>query len=131
MTEVEGVTGGVTVEMGLLTPADVWKQKDEWVAREAASLEAWNKMDEEMRATIMEIVGRTLDRLQERMDQWVPQSFEIEQAKYMDCRFRLLFTDLESEMKARAEITQRKIREAAAGTAALVEELEGHTSDAG
>lgn len=116
----------LTVEIGMLTPADVWKQKDEWVAREAESLKAWNNMDEEQRATILEIVGRTLDRLQERMDQWVPQSLSIEQAKYMDVRFRLLFTDLESEMKARAEITQRKIKEAAEGTADLIKEMEGH-----
>lgn len=115
----------LTVEIGMLTPADVWKQKDEWVAREGESLKEWNNMDEETRATILEIVGRTLDRLQERMDQWVPQALTIEQAKYMDVRFRLLFTDLESEMKARAEITQRKIKEAAEGTADLIKEMEG------
>lgn len=120
---MDGITD-LTVDVGMLTPADVWKQKDEWVAREAKSLQEWNNMDEETRATILEIVGRTLDRLQERMDQWVPQALTIEQAKYMDVRFRLLFTDLESEMKARAEITQRKIKEAADGTAALVREME-------
>lgn len=120
---MDGITE-LNVEVGMLTPADVWKQKDEWVAREAESLKAWNNMDEDQRATIFEIVGRTLDRLQERMDQWVPQSLTIEQAKYMDVRFRLLFTDLESEMKARAEITQRKIKEAAEGTADLIKQME-------
>jgi hypothetical protein len=120
----------LTIEVGMLTPSDVWKQKDEWVAREAKSLEEWNKMDEESRATILEIVSRTLDRLQERMEQWVPQSLTIEQAKYMDVRFRLLFTDLEAEMKARAEITQRKIKEAAEGTVKMVEELDQRSGGA-
>lgn len=121
----------LTVDIGLLTPADVWKQKDEWVAQEAKSMEAWNQMDEDTRATVLEIVGRTLDRLQERMDQWVPNALTIEQAKYMDVKFRLLFTDLESEMKARAEITQRKIREAAEGTSLMVKELEGGGTNGG
>lgn len=112
------------VGIGLLGPADIWKQKDEWVAREVASQEAWGKMADEERQAILDIVDRALDRMRDRLDVWVPSALKIEQGKYMDVTFRILFTELEQEMRAKEEITTRKIKEAANATEEMVKALE-------
>src|SRR5688500_17384327 len=90
---------GVTVR--LLRPADIWKQKDEWVAREAASQEAWRTMVDEERQAVLDIVDRALDRMRDKLDVWVPSALKIEQGRYMDVTFRILFTELEQEMRAK------------------------------
>lgn len=112
------------ISVGVLGPAEIWKQKDEWVEREQRSQEGWAKMTDEERQATIEIVDHALDRLRDRLDIWVPSSLKIEQGKYMDVTFRILFTELEQEMRAKEEITQRKIKEAAAATEEMVRVLE-------
>lgn len=112
------------VNIGLLGPADVWKQKDEWVAREAASQEMWNTMSDDHRQAVLDIVGRALDRMHDRLEVWVPTALKVEQGRYIDVTFRILFTELEQEMRAMEEITTRKIKESAAATEEMVKALE-------
>jgi hypothetical protein len=112
------------VKADMLRPTDIWDEKDVFLAAERNSLEEWIKMDDETQEAIYEIVDRSLDRLKDRLDIWVPKSLTIEQGQYLDIRFRLLFSDLEKEKKAKQEITARKIREAAEGTALILEEME-------
>lgn len=112
------------VQIGILGPAEIWKDKDLWVEREQRSQEGWSNMKDEERQATLDIVDHALDRLRDRLEVWVPSALKIEQGKYMDVTFRILFTELEQEMRAKEEITQRKIKEAASATEEMVRELE-------
>lgn len=111
------------VQSGNLTAADVWREKDEWAQREAASLQEWSTMDDETRETIIEIVDRYLDRMKDAIEHWVPASLSIKPGKYLDVQFRILFSDVESELKAQREMTERRLRQAKMETKAMLESM--------
>lgn len=113
----------MNVKTGVLGPVDVWKSKDEFIEKERKSQEEWEKMADDDRQAIFEIVGRALDRLKDNIETWVPASLEVQSGRYLDCTFRILFSELEEEIKAREELTQRRIQAAAEETVAMVEEL--------
>lgn len=109
---------------GTLTERSIWEEKDEWAECEAKSLKEWERMDQDQQEAIFEIIGRALDRMHDQMERWVPHSLRIEQGRYFDVVFRVLFTELEAEQRSREEITQRRIDEAAREMAASIEEIE-------
>ena len=124
--EVIDIGDGLSLEVKVSTldPSTIWADKDEWIEREAKSLESWEKMDDEMRATVLDIVDRSLQRMRDRMDVWVPASMEISQGDYVDIKFRLIFSDMEREKAAKLELTQRRLDEAREQVRQLTEELE-------
>ncbi len=112
------------VEAKQLTPADVWRDKDEFVAREKASYEAWESMPENEREAILGIIEGALDRLRDTVQVWVPSSLAVQSGSCLDVKFRLMFTDIADEIQRSELVTNRSIAEAAAKTAKLVKELE-------
>lgn len=112
------------IRTGTLGPADIWRDKDDFAQRELSSREDWSKMPDEERQVVLDIVQKSLERLIDRLDVWVPSALKVAQGQYLDCTFRILFTELEVELRSKDEITSRKIKEAADSTVALVEELE-------
>lgn len=110
-----------TSEMGKLTPQNIWEEKDTWEKSESTSYEYWNnEMDEQSRESVLEVVDRALDRMRDTLEEWVPYALRIEQGEFLDVTFRMCFTDLEAELRAQQQITERKIREAAEDTVRLV-----------
>ncbi len=109
---------------GILGPADIWRDKDDWAKRELQSREAWSRMNEEDRQAVLDIVQRSLERMLDRLNDWVPSALTVEQGRFLDVTFRILFTELEVELRSKEEITTRAINKAAESTKALVEELE-------
>jgi len=102
-----------TIEFSELTPELIWKNKDDWTARQEKSITEWNKMTEETKAAVLDIVERSLDRVKDRVDAWVPTSLELQQGQYLDVSFRIVFTELEQETLAKEQITKRRIASAA------------------
>lgn len=122
--EIGAVDGGVlvldvTIENDTLRPDDIWREKDEVLEDEKRSLEAWSKMSDDDRETKVSIVQNALDRLIENAEEWVPASLEIAPGEYLQVRFRILFSDLESELRNAKVVTERRIAEAADGAVAL------------
>lgn len=121
--------GDIEVTPGVLDPADIWEVKDKWLEGERISLKEWEAMDDETRAAIIDVVDRSMERMRDREDIWVPASMHVEQGSYIDIKFRLLFSDIEKEKAAKVEITERKIREASAELAKTVEEASSRKSE--
>lgn len=122
--EIGAVDGGVlvldvTIENDTLRPDDIWREKDEVLEDEKKSLEAWSKMSDDDRETKISIVQNALDRLIENSEEWVPASLDIAPGEYLQVRFRILFSDLESELRNAKVVTERRIAEAADGAVAL------------
>lgn len=109
---------------GILGPADIWRDKDDWAKRELQSREAWSRMNDDDRQAVLDIVQRSLERMLDRLNDWVPSALTVEQGRYLDVTFRILFTELEVELRSKEEITTRQINKAAESTKQLVEELE-------
>lgn len=112
------------VSCATLDPSTIWADKDEWIEREAKSIEDWNNMDEETRAAVIDIIDRSLQRMRDRIDVWAPASLTIEQGDYIDVKFRLIFSDMEREKSAQLELTQRRLEEAQEQVRRLTEDLE-------
>lgn len=114
----------MTVNVGTLTQADIWKDKERFFEEAKKSQEGWANMSEDQRTALLDIVDRALDRMKDQVERWVPDALQLANGQYMECTFRILFTDLDEEMRRREEITDRRIARAATETAKLVEELE-------
>lgn len=122
--DIGSVDGGVlvldvTIENDTLRPDDIWREKDEVLEDEKKSLEAWSKMSDDDRETKVSIVQNALDRLIENAEEWVPASLDIAPGEYLQVRFRILFSDLESELRNAKVVTERRIAEAATGAVEL------------
>lgn len=121
------VTGGtlpmeVEVVEGLLQPDDIWSEKDGVLEHEAKSMEEWAQMSEDDRETTLQIVTNALDRLIEVAPEWVPACMRVVPGEYLNLNFRILFADVDSEMRNAKVVTQRRIDAAAAGAVDLLKE---------
>lgn len=113
------------IDTKLLSPADIWRDKDEFTEREKKSRIAWEEtMTEEQRVATLAVVERALDRLRDTVDAWVPASLTVTSGSCMDIKFRLMFTDIDEEVRREEFITNRTIAQAADNTKKLIEELE-------
>jgi len=112
-----------------LRPDDIWKEKDKVLEMEQESLKEWATMSEDDRETVLQIVGNALDRLIEIAPEWTPASLRIQPGEYIDINFRLLFSDVESELRNSQAVTQRRIKQAAVGTAEMVREFDEPESE--
>ena len=126
--EIGSVEGGVltldvVIENDTLRPDDIWREKDEVLEDEKKSLEAWSNMSDDDRETKVSIVQNALDRLIENAEEWVPASLDIAPGEYLQVRFRILFSDLESELRNAKVVTERRIAEAADGAVELSGEV--------
>lgn len=121
---MDDVKEEMTVNVGTLTQADIWKDKERFFEEAKKSQEGWANMSEDQRTALLDIVDRALDRMKDQVERWVPDALQLANGQYMECTFRILFTDLDEEMRRREEVTDRRIARAATETAKLVEELE-------
>lgn len=119
----------VEVTGGTLTPSSIWEEKDKWLAMENKSIKEWEAMDEDKKETIVLIVDRTLERLRDRIQDWLPYSLTLdEQGQYLDVTFRMLFSDLEREVATKIDISDRSIKQAASEAEALLREVRSRES---
>lgn len=112
------------IRTGHLDVMEVWKSKDEFVEMERKSLERWEGIEEARKEAILNVVERVLERLRDNLEVWVPSSLDTSNGKYMDVTFRVLFSDIDEEIAAQEEITQRRIDRAAEATVQMVADLD-------
>lgn len=84
-------------------------------------------MDADQRESVVKFVSHDLQELLETVEDWIPYSLTVEEGKYMDVSFRLIMASLEAHVEEMKKITATQIREAQAGTAAILGELSGGT----
>lgn len=119
----------IETKHGTLDPTTIWEEKDRWIERESKSLEAWKEMDEDTKSVLIDIIDKSLQRMRDRLDVWVPaslgtESAPMEQGDYIDIQFRLIFSDVDREKQAKLELTERRLNEAKEEARRLAEELE-------
>ena len=117
------------VEDGILSPADIWKEKERFTEMETRSKQEWEKMDQEHREAILDIVDRALDRLKQNLGTWVPYSIEPKSGRYLNVTFRVVFSDIDDEVLAREAADRKSIEEAKKSVVKIVQEYEQEEGD--
>lgn len=121
----------LNIKPGLLTAAQIERDREITVAREAESVKLWEGMDADQKAAIKYIVERSLERALDKIDTWLPGAVTLDSiGQYMDLTVRIIFSDLQTEQEARQELTQRQIRQAALGTLSMIKEEQGGNDNA-
>lgn len=120
--DYDQVIESISTDVGTFTAENVWDAREADVAREANGKAEWDKLSDDQREVISEVVGKSLSEMQDRLSEWVPHSLEIERGRWLSIQFRLLFSDLEDEIRHQVAVSERRIKESAED---LREALEG------
>lgn len=110
-----GIGVDLRLVLGTLTPKEIWENKGTYFDYAKRSKEEWDKMSEEKQAAVLRLVKQGIERIYDRCDEWVPESFEVEGGNFIDVHFKLLFTNIDEEIERNEEATSFQIRNAAAG----------------
>lgn len=126
--KVDNYSIGVELKIvtGSITPVEIWEQKDELYEFAAKSKEIWENMTTEQREATLRLVKTGIERIYDRVDEWVPESLQVDGGEYLDVHFRLIFTNIDEEIERHEEVTSFQIKNAQAGT---LEKLAAAESD--
>lgn len=120
-------TYGIGVDLrlvtGSITPKEIWENKNEYFEYAKNSKEEWDKMSTEQQEAVLRLVKSGIERVYDRVDEWVPESLEVEGGNFIDVHFRLLFTNIDEEIERNEEATSFQIKNAAQGT---LDKLKSH-----
>jgi len=119
-----------TIELNVFDMESLWEQRQSDLQAEEESFEGWQKLSEETRDALVELVDQALQKMRENKD-WVPYSLEIEEGSVIDVKIRILFSDITDEIVKRRAVEQGRILEARDDTAAMIDELEGEGKSEG
>jgi hypothetical protein len=114
----------VTVETGVCTPKDIWDNKNKWFEDTKKSREEWEKLADENREAMINLVKNAIARMYDRVDEWVPESFEFESGNFVGCHFKILCTDIDKEIERAEAATSFQIAEASKETAIMASEFD-------
>lgn len=118
----------VRTDLGKITPKEIWEQKDVWFNQAKTSREEWEKMgveNEERQDALERMVRNALERMHDRIQDWLPEALTVEGGNYVDVQLRFLFTDIDKEIDRNEQATSFQIKAATKEAAqALKEALE-------
>lgn len=114
----------VEVETGVCTPKDIWENKNKWFEDTKKSREEWDKLPDENREAMISLVKNAIARMYDRVDEWVPESFEFNSGNYIGCHFKILCTDIDKEIERAEAATSFQIAEATKETLDMVAEFD-------
>lgn len=101
-----------TIELGELGPKEIWDTRNEWNAYVALSKEIWEQMTEDRRDGVVIIVKDAIERLYNKTEEWLPEALaSTESGRYLDVYFRILFTDVDTEVEREIEANSFRVKE--------------------
>ena len=124
---------GIGLEMSLVqgetTPKEIWENKDSYFEFAEKSKEYWDNMTDDQRAAVLRLVRHGIERIYDRIDEWVPEALEVEGGKYIDVHFKLLFTNIDEEIERNEEATTFQIKNAASHTLQKLAEVSSEDTE--
>lgn len=119
--EDDVVIGTVT---GSITPKEIWENKNEWFEAAKTSREEYGKMSDDQREALERMVTGAIERMHDRVGEWLPEGLTVEGGKFVDVHIKLLFTDIDKEIDRNEQATSFQIKAAQNETAAALAEFE-------
>lgn len=115
----------VSVDTDIMTPALLWESRHiEW-SRRMQSREISDKLSDDAREVVVEKVRRCMEVMHDYADEWVPDSFSLDECgATLKIELSLLVTDLEEDVIERYRATSVRRREAMNDLKRLLEEDE-------
>lgn len=118
----DGFNVDVTGTIGSTNPMDIWETKDKWVQRAKDSRKEWDKMSQEQRDALVDLVQSSIERMHDRAEEWIPEGLIVEGGNYLDVHIRFILTDIDKKIERQQEATSFAIKRA---KASLQETLQG------
>lgn len=81
-----------------LTASDVYRRRDELVARERSSIAAWAELDLDSQAGMLALIRETLLRLLEDPG-WVPGAFKVNPSDRIDVTFTVDLSEMDEALR--------------------------------
>jgi hypothetical protein len=105
---------GLSLEfsLGKTTPKEIWESKGDWSGVMNASKEEWGKMADDQREAIINLVTGALERMHDRVEEWVPEGLVVTGGEFLDINLRVLFTDVDKAIDRNEQATSFQIDEA-------------------
>ena len=111
----------VLTESGIISPKEIWENKDVWFEAAKKSREVWeNEMTDEKREALERMVKSALERMHDRVPDWLPEALVAEGGSYVDVHLRFLFTDIDKDIDRNEQATSFQIKAAAEATKAAL-----------
>lgn len=123
-TSDDGEVVHLSTTLGTITPKEIWEQKDVWFEAAKTSREEWDKMPEEKREALIRMVTGAIERMHDRIPEWLPEGLEVSGGNYIDVSLRLLFTDIDKEIDRNEQATSFQIKAATEATMKALEEFD-------
>lgn len=114
----------LTTDVGKITPKEIWEQKDVWFTKAKESREEWEKMPDEQREALERMVTGAIERMHDRIPEWLPEGLTVEGGNYIDVNLRFLFTDIDKEIDRNEQATSFQIKAATKETIEALQEIE-------
>jgi hypothetical protein len=110
----------VFISTGKLTVDQLKIDRDIAVQREASSHQQWEKLAEEDRLAIRDIVVHMFETVLDQVDSWLPGAVDMNDVgQFVDVRVRAIFADLKTQVESRREMTSRQFKLASEETLAM------------
>jgi hypothetical protein len=110
----------VFISTGKLTVDQLKIDRDIAVQREASSHQQWEKLAEEDRLAIRDIVIHMFETVLDQVDSWLPGAVDMNDVgQFVDVRVRTIFADLKTQVESRREMTSRQFKLASEETLAM------------
>lgn len=114
---------------GTITPKEIWENKDEWFNKAKDSREEWDKMSDENKEALTAMVQAAIERMHDRIPEWLPEGLTVEGGNFVDIHLRFLFTDIDKEIDRNDQATSFQIKAAQNETVAALEEFEKNLAE--
>lgn len=119
--DMDALVASVETEVGTFNAQNVWEVRDEDHEAEQNRFKEFEKLTDEEREVVRDVVSKGLSEIHDRIDEWLPYGLDIDRGRWVKVNFRLLFSDLEDEIKHQVEVSERKINESAEQLAEVLE----------
>jgi broad specificity phosphatase PhoE len=120
----------INMEIGKITPKEIWENKDVWFNQAKESKEAFEHMADEQREALERMVTGALERMHDRIPDWLPEALTVEGGNFIEVRLRFLFTDIDKEIDRNEQATSFQIKAAAEATKNVLSEFEDEDEEA-
>lgn len=121
--DTHGIGLELHLDTGEISPREIWENKDHYINLANQSREEWEKMTEEQREAILRMVQGALERLHDRVEDWVPEGLRAEGGEWVDVNLRILMTDISKEIERSEQATRMRVDAAKADTVGMIADL--------
>lgn len=108
----DGISGEVSSEFGTTTPKQIWESKDVWFEKAKKSREDYEAMSQDQKEALERLVTGALERMHDKVADWLPEGLTVEGGNFLDVNIRFLFTDIDKEIDRNETATSFQVKEA-------------------